>query len=248
MESVFSRMGAKILEHRPRFLPWFMFSRKSKVHFEDPLRLLPWMVTRLYSAWVRLIYPFESVGRNVEIHYRFDLRRIEAHLVRLGDSVLIDEGTWIQIARDLSQSGEPAVIIESGCELGRGCHIHAKNRVHIERDVMISNSVLIMDCNHAYEDLSLPIARQGYTEGGTIRIGQGSWIGEGAAIVCSKGELVLGRNCVVAANAVVSRSFPPHSIIIGNPAAIIRRFDPEQNAWVIGAPRSKLGPDTTRLA
>jgi serine acetyltransferase len=51
---------------------------------------------------------------------------------------------------------------------------------------------------------------------------------------------------VVAANALVTRSFPPYSVIIGNPAGVIRRFDPVKNAWVIGSARSRQTPDTTK--
>jgi acetyltransferase-like isoleucine patch superfamily enzyme len=54
--------------------------------------------------------------------------------------------------------------------------------------------------------------------------------GQRAAIVCTRGDLVLGRNCVVAANAVVTRSFPPYSVIFGNPARVNKQFDPVKNA------------------
>lgn len=95
-----------------------------------------------------------------------------------------------------------------------------------------------MDHNHAYEDVRLPIQEQGLTPGGTIRIEQGCWIGHGAAIVASQGELVLGRNSVVAANALVTRSFPPNSVIVGNPARLARQFDPVKGIWIGGARHS----------
>jgi acetyltransferase-like isoleucine patch superfamily enzyme len=109
----------------------------------------------------------------------------------------------------------------------------AKNSIHIERDVLIGQSVLIMDHDDVPEDATVSSSGYGLKEGGRIRIGQGSWIGYRAAIVCRSGELVLGRNCVVGANAVVTRSFPPYSVIFGNPAKVIRQFDPVKNAWVL---------------
>lgn len=54
----------------------------------------------------------------------------------------------------------------------------------------------------------------------------------GAAIVCNQGEVVLGRNSVVAANSLVARSFPPHSVILANPARLARQFDPAKKVCV----------------
>ena len=107
--------------------------------------------------------------------------------------------------------------------------------------MILSPSVLIIDHTHANEDLDLPIKDQGITEGGRIRIEQGCWIGRGAAIVCDKGELVLGRNSVVAANAVVTRSFPAYSVIAGNPARVVKQYDTQKGAWVLGAVRPSNG-------
>ena len=95
-----------------------------------------------------------------------------------------------------------------------------------------------MDHNHAYEDIEIPIIKQGITEGGRIRIGEGSWIGRGAAILCSRGELTIGRHCVVSANSVVMRSIPDYSVVFGMPATIIRQYDPEKRAWRMGQRRS----------
>jgi acetyltransferase-like isoleucine patch superfamily enzyme len=108
----------------------------------------------------------------------------------------------------------------------------------LERDVLVAQDVLLVDQNHAYEDITIPIRDQGLTRGGTIRIGQGCFIAHGASIISSRGELVLGRNCVVAAHAVVTRSAPPYSVLSGNPAMIVRQYDPVRRAWIVGSVRS----------
>ena len=46
-----------------------------------------------------------------------------------------------------------------------------------------------------------------------IRIGDDSWIGEGALILAS-----VGRNCTVAAGSVVLRDVPDNTVVMGNPA------------------------------
>lgn len=213
-----------------------MLSLRPEIWREDPFRLLGRIFLRLHTLWIRTTYPFASIGRDVEIHYPCDMRRYLAHRVKLGNSVVIYKDVQFGVScPDGEQKGEPVIIIEDGCIIVRRCQISARNCVHLERNVIVSASALIMDHGHLYEDVTRSIKEQGITHGGRIRIGEGSWIGHGAAIVCGGGELKLGRNCVVAANAVVTRSFGPYSVIAGNPARLVKQYDPTRGKWVLGA-------------
>ena len=213
---------------------------------EDPLRLLPKILTKLYSIWVSLIYPFASRGQNLSIHYTCDLSRLQAHRIKLGNSVRILADVCLDIVAPPEENGAPKVVIDDNVGIGPCCLISAKNHIHLERDIILAQSARIVDHICPNGDGRRADCEQSASTGGRIRIGQGCWIGRGAAIVCTRGELVLGRNCVVAANAVVTRSFPPYSVIIGNPGIVVRRFDPGKNAWVIGSPRSTPTPDGAR--
>jgi len=207
---------------------------------EDPLELFPRLLTKLYSLWVSATYPFASKGRNLSIHFSCDLKRSRAPHVAFGNSVYIAKNAWLNV-NPAAQGSEPALVLEDRCVIARNTTISAKNSIHLEENVILSPSVLIMDHSHEYQDVTRPIEEQGVTEGGRIRIGQGTWIGQGAAIVCNKGELVLGRNCVVAANSVVTRSYPPYSVISGNPARVVQQFDQVKQTWVLGSSRSAEG-------
>jgi abequosyltransferase len=204
---------------------------------EDPLQLLPRMLTRMYSAWVSLTYPFASKGRNMSFHYTSQVYRPRASRISLGNSVSLRKDAWLSVAVE-ETAGEPVIVIEDNCHIGYGSIISARNRIHLERDVLVAQSVLIVDHNHSYEDITVPIVKQGITKGGMIRIGQGSWIAHGAAIVCPNGELTIGRNCIIAANSVVTQSIPDYSLAAGYPAKIIRQYDPGTGAWHIGRRRA----------
>jgi acetyltransferase-like isoleucine patch superfamily enzyme len=187
--------------------------------------------------WVSLTYPFASRGHGLSIHYTCRLNRAIASRIKLGNSVSIKQDTLVNVVGPLAQNGEPAVVFDENVIIGARCLICAKNCIHIERDVMTAQSVLIADHSDAHEGGTSRACEPGVTEGGRIRIGQGSWIGRGAAIVCTRGELVLGRNCVVGANALITRSFPPYSVIGGNPARVVKQFDPVKGSWVLGSAR-----------
>ena len=210
---------------------------KPLVRMEDPFTLFSWAVGRLYSLWVRATYPFDSVGKNLFIDHTTILNRRLAPGIRIGNSVIFRNHAWVNTFDLSGVKGDVKIIIDDYCVINAQCVISAKNKIHLEPHVMVSACALIMDHNHAYEDINVPIQAQGLTPGGTIRIEEGCWIGHGAAIVASQGELVLGRNCVVAANALVTRSFPPYSVIVGNPARLARQFDPAKGIWTGGANR-----------
>ena len=206
-------------------------SNKPITRREDPLSLLNRIKIKLYTVWISHIYPFISKGNDLSIHYSCDLSRQAASHIRLGSSIIIRKDSWLNIIA--GGAHELKLIIEDNCSLGYRTSISAKNLIHLERNVIVAASVLIQDHNHAYENIKFPIREQGVTPGGRIRIEEGCWIGQGAAIVCGKGELVIGRNSVVGANAVVTRSFPPYSVIVGSPARLAKQYDPMKNAWIV---------------
>lgn len=176
--------------------------------------------TKLNSVWVSATFSFSSKPRHLSLHYTSDVSRRLAGHISLGSRVEIGKHTWLSTGSEDNQKIQLA--IEDDCRIGARCTISAKNSIHLERDVVLASDVLIIDNNHAYEDVATPISQQGTTPGGTIRIEEGCRLGSGVAVVCEKGELRLGRNSIVAPRSVVTRSFPPHSELSGNPARIVR--------------------------
>jgi len=207
-------------------------SNKPRVRFEDPLSYFFRARTKLYTLWLSAIYPFVSRGRNLSIHYAVKLSRCVANQIKLGNSVIIWEDVWLHVLP--GPGSDVKIIIDDNCSIGARSTISAKNCIHLEENVIMATSVLIQDHNHAYEDISRPIRDQSVTVGGQIRIERGCWIGQGAAIVCNEGEVVIGRNSVIGANALVTRSCPPHSVIVGNPGRVAKRFDVTRGSWIGG--------------
>lgn len=209
-----------------------------RARFQDPLKLIPRILRKLHTEWLRMTYPFAAIGSKTSIHPTCSIDRKNAHRIKLGTDIRIEKDTCLGLSVAPEEDGEPVIIIDDNCVIHWRTQIGGKNRIHIERDVIVAQDVLIVDQNHAYEDVTMPISDQGFTQGGTIRIGQGSFIAHGAAIIASRGDLVLGQNCVVAAHSVVTRSAAPYSVLSGNPAVVVRQFDPAKRTWVVGSVRS----------
>jgi len=59
---------------------------------------------------------------------------------------------------------------------------------------------------------------------GRVSIGEGTWIGEHAAIF---GDVRIGLHCVVGANSVVTDAdVPDYCVVVGAPARIVKRYEP----------------------
>jgi acetyltransferase-like isoleucine patch superfamily enzyme len=81
--------------------------------------------------------------------------------------------------------------------------------------------------NHGYEDINLPIHKQPVSMS-PIVIENDSWIG--ANVVVTAG-VTIGKHSVIAAGAVVTKSIPPFSIAVGNPARVIKQYNFESGKW-----------------
>lgn len=196
---------------------------QASVGFADREGLFSRVLTKLNSLWVRATYPFAGKGRKLSLHYASEISRCLAPRIRLGHCVQIGKHTWFHLGMD--DAHEVKITIEDNCRIGPRCTISAKNSIYLEHDVVVAADVLVMDHGHAYQDPSKPISAQGATQGGRIRIKERCRIGQGAVVLCDKGELVLGQNCVVAEGAVVTRSFPSDSVLSGNPARVVQKSD-----------------------
>jgi acetyltransferase-like isoleucine patch superfamily enzyme len=188
---------------------------------------------KAYALFVKMTYPFASVGKGLAMHRTCRLFRPHARQIKLGNGVSIMKDVWLNIAP--TPDDEIKLIIDDRCLIGLRTTITAKNHVHLEHDVVIADSVVIADHTRAFDDIHVPIYSQGTTAGGRIRIEMGCWIGHCSAIICNRGDLVIGRNSVIGANSVVTHSIPPYSVAMGNPAKVVKHFDPVRGAWIVGS-------------
>jgi acetyltransferase-like isoleucine patch superfamily enzyme len=109
------------------------------------------------------------------------------------------------------------IVIGSGCGFNRGVYLDANGRIEIGNEVSVGPDVYITDSNHSTTTSSN--RRVSPMEVGRVVIGDRCWIGAKAVILK---DVTLGEYCVVAAGAVVTKSFPARSLVAGVPARLIK--------------------------
>ncbi len=156
------------------------------------------------------------IGRAVVIDDQCCLDAITdaAEGIRIGDTTMVGMGT--KLAAKLG-----SITIGSNCGLGANVTIHSSvgGSVRIGSNVLIAGHVYLGGGQYHTARTDISIAEQGHIDGLLLEIGDNCWIGANATVV---NGVTVGRDCIVAAGAVVTKDVPPFSIVGGVPAKIIR--------------------------
>ena len=102
--------------------------------------------------------------------------------------------------------------------IGQNSVIGVNENITIGNDVMIAQAVSIRDTDHCFDDIEVPMSKQGIITDPII-ISDDVWIGYGAVI--TKG-VTIGKGAIIGANAVVTKDVPQYAIVGGVPAKVIK--------------------------
>lgn len=109
------------------------------------------------------------------------------------------------------------VYIGKNSGVGYGCEI--PNGVTIGENVMMGPNVIIYTQNHRTDRTDIPMREQGMCEIKPVTIEDDVWLG---ARVCILPGVTIGKGSIIGACAVVSKSIPPYSLAVGNPAKVVK--------------------------
>lgn len=166
--------------------------------------------------------------------------------IRLGRNVYLDQGVYLHACPQ-------GIVIGDNSFVMHGAVLHVYNFrdlphafIHIGRDSLIGELnvlrgqggitigdrvytaplVQMLAVNHVFTDPARPIVAQGITAEGIV-VEDDAWIGAGAIITDG---VRVGRGAVIAAGAVVTQDAPPHTVVGGVPARVLREITTDATA------------------
>lgn len=167
------------------------------------------------------------------------VRRVSNAVRFFGRSVDAHPSAWISLRSVIRVNCGGAITIGKNCEihpfsmllthggdihLGDNCSvnpftiIYGCGGAHIGNNVRIAAHVMVVPENHNPGTDAVPVRLSGNTRKG-IRIDDNVWIGAGACILDG---VSIGRNAVIGAGSVVTRSVPANTTVVGVPARVVK--------------------------
>ena len=174
---------------------------------------------RLWVKW--FVNPFvHKKGKGAVIRRRrsridvFPWRRFE-----VGRDTLIEDFTVIN-------NGAGDVIIGDGARIGIGSVVIGP--VRLGDKVGLGQHVFISGFNHGYRD-GMRDSNEQELERKEVVVGRESHIGANCVVVAG---VHIGERVQVGAGSVVTKDIPSFCVAVGNPARVIKKYDPDKGEWI----------------
>ena len=145
--------------------------------------------------------------------------RLRVRLLRLA-GFKIDKSTFLSGTPTIagSEAFYDNLLIGEDCYININCHFDVSAPITIGDGVSIGHSVLILTNSH---EMGTAVRRAGDLIAKPVHIGSGTWLGARCTILPG---MTIGEGSVVAAGAMVTKDVPPHTIVAGVPAKIIKQL------------------------
>lgn len=179
-------------------------------------KLVDWIIMNQVQTrprwFVRMLAPlYQHRGRHAVIHRSARMDTPPYRKFSLGDYSVIESFSCINNA-----VGD--VIIGDHTRIG--LHNTIIGPVTIGDHVNLAQGITVTALNHNFADTDKRIDEQGVSTSPVV-IEDDIWIGANAVVLPG---VTIGHHSVIAAGAVVTKDVPPHSLVAGVPAKIIRQI------------------------
>lgn len=187
-----------------RGLKWLLY-------FKNPRMAMLGKRVSLFNTPAIRFGKFMKIGNDVHISA---LGRLG---ISIGNNVGIGSFSRIVVSTSLDHLGSH-IRIGNHVGIGEFAYLGGAGGLEIGDECIIGQYFSCHPENHLADHPETPIRHQGVSRKGIV-IGSNCWIGSKVTVLDG---VEIGSGSIIAAGAVVNRSFPPNSVIGGVPARLIK--------------------------
>jgi acetyltransferase-like isoleucine patch superfamily enzyme len=195
-----------------------------------PLRLSAWIdecIQHIYTE--QIVHLFKTFGTSSSIQKKATV--IGGQYISIGNDVCIMKNAILTAWDRYDAAGQlfsPEISFGDGTVIGEQSHITAINKICFGRNVLSGRCLTVTDNGHGQSDfnsMSIPPRQRPLYSIGPVMIEDNVWLGDKVTVLPG---VTIGRNSIIAANAVVTKDVPPYSVVGGNPGRIIKTVSSEE--------------------
>lgn len=179
-------------------------------------KLIDWVIMNQVETrprwFVRLLAPlYQHRGKHAVIHHSVRMDTPPYRKFSIGNYSVVESFACINNAVGDVEIGDYTRI---------GLHNTIIGPVKIGSHVNLAQGITVTALNHNFSDAGKRIDEQGVRTN-PVKIEDDVWIGTNAVILPG---ITIGTHSVIAAGAVVTKDVPPHSLVAGVPAKVIKQI------------------------
>jgi len=163
-----------------------------------------------------------------DLHVKSGTVFYNAQKISLGKGVRLGNRCDFYVSPRESNKKFP-LVIGNHVHMGHRCTLACIDSLIIGNKVMIGNDVYIADHGHEYRNPDMAIIDQPVTEPKQTTIENESWIGASSIIMPG---VRIGQHAVVGAGSIVTKDVEPFTVVVGNPAKMIKKYDLVTKQWM----------------
>lgn len=161
-------------------------------------------------------------------HIPISVKLIGIKNIYIGKNSAIGANTWLNV-NERSNPKLSSIVIGENSFIGQSNFFTTGSKIILGPYCLTAKNCSFIGSSHIYENPLAPYATTGTSNKDTIIIGTNCFFGYGAQVI---GNVTIGHGSVIGAGAVVKSDVPPFSIVVGNPARVIKRYDFKSKTWV----------------
>lgn len=147
---------------------------------------------------------------NTGVYTDAEIREQFSHII--GKTVDSEFRLFLPFTTDFGKN----IIVGKKVFINSGCRFQDQGKIDIGDNSLVGHNVVIATINHDFKPAS-----RGTLHLQPVKLASNTWIGSNSTILPG---VTVGKNAIVAAGSIVTKSVPANTVVAGNPARVIKHL------------------------